>query len=206
MTNQNKADKRRRKSNMIYLDKVTTNAMLDKAKMGECINIQDTLLARDAVGELNTVFGPTISIQRAIDYVLMNDIGEEHLLTKTLAKTTSAPGTPHNHIPNYWAYLGYLVVERITQTPELRELLLEDKPLIDAVGHRTIMFAGTIDCLIPNTADSMYIGVVRAVVKALRDANTPAEEVVAYSKVIQDLKKYRNKSVFEGMRFSADHL
>jgi len=173
------------------------------------INIKTTSLDMDFNKPFNTVFGEVLSIRRALEFVTRPKMRAEHLTKPKFSKDD------RNHIYsqvtsliNYWALVGYVVIERLTQDDELQKLLLNDKELIsaDVTSHRT--FRGKTAVVTMDASNAMYLGVVREVVKCFREMAEADEEErsTVFEILIRQLKRDAALSIFEGTGIIAQGL
>jgi len=173
------------------------------------INIKATSLDMDFTKPFNTVFGEVLSIRRALDFVTRPKMRTEHLTKPKFSKDD------RNHIysqvtslVNYWALVGYVVIERLTQDERLQKLLLNDKELIsaDVTSNRT--FRGETTVVTMDVSNAMYLGVVREVVKCFREMADADEEErsTVFEILIRQLKRDASLSIFEGTGIIAHGL
>ena len=205
--------KRKRKvpkrNDMMLLDTSMRCDKLSSDNIGEYINIGDTSLDREAKIPLELVFGRVICIQRALDYVTHPNMLPEHLTKPTLSKETiNYLKTKTVSLDNYWAVVGYCVIERIFQDDKLRKELLEDKPIVNVVVSSKKTFKGYTKVITPRNTDAMYLGVVRAIVDTLRNNKDEPDEVIRESmdETLEKLKRDSSKSIFAGSHIKTTEL
>jgi hypothetical protein len=195
-----------KKTDMAYLDTEVMPADLKVEDIGKYLNIPDTTLDKNVNLEFETVFGPVINIQRAIDYAVHNKLLPDQLMMKNIPKSSYRKlSKDHQFIPNFWAYIGYLVIERINQDSELLDLVLKGAPVINVTSKKSKILGKEVTVVTPNVNEKMYTGVVRAVIEDYR-GTTSEERSKALNDLLQNLKKDRTQSVFSGMPFTAEFL
>ena len=198
---------RKTKNDMMYVDTNIMPTDLTLDNLEDYINVADTALNKMTQEPFELIFGNVISIQRAIDYAVNASLLPSHLMQRkyTPPRTSSKN---HLYIPNFWAYVGYVIIERIRQSDELKMIYLQDKPLVNVSIKKTNTFKGTVSTITPNVADKMYTGIIRAVIDVIRRTKdlSNEEQVEALNALLFDLKKDKEKSVFAGMRFNAEYL
>jgi len=194
------------KNEMIFLDTKSHADKLTVDTLSDYINIASTTLNKNANVKLPLVFGPVISIQRAIDYVMKPKMLVEQLMVPKLSKVALAHiGRQTRTLVNFWALNAYFIVERVTQDAELRKILMEDKVIINVDIEETNTFKGPIKVFTPIVTDAMYLGIVREVVKVLRTTDK-GDEADAFMAVINSVKKDKSLSIFAGTDIKTDNL
>jgi len=156
------------------------------------LNIDDTILNKDSVGNFEMPFGTCCTIQRALDYAVYSTLPVELLMEPSVSQAKLKKlGGKRKYIPNYWAYLGYVMLEKITQCNNIDELIETSKELID-VKHTHVKTAlGEKVAIVPNNSNGMYLGIARVIVDVVRDNLLEPDEVKhqAYREVLSKLKK-----------------
>jgi len=196
-----------RKDQMMYLNTHPAPKNICAEDLDKYINLSDTLLSIDACKEFTLPFGKVINIRRAIDYAIYTSLHADSLMDPSLSPNKIKKlGGRRKSIPNYWAYIAYVLIERITQSDELKEIINSNKRIID-VTMKTVKTAfGDKVVVAPNRDNCMYLGVVREVVKVIRNNVDSTDEVKqeAYNKLLCDMKKKKSADVMANVGVSIE--
>jgi len=204
-----KSDKEKPDREMMFLNTDIKPQGLSIDNLDEYININETSLCKLRPRKLCLVFGTVANIQRAIDFALYPNMPQSFLSKAVLtAAQASRLGRQRRNIPNFWAYVGYVVIERISQDPGIGKLLLGDKEIFNMIVGKIPSYKGPLKTLKPIAIDSLYTGVVRAVVDVLRATRDSSAEdrISAFDKLIYDLKRVKDKSVFAEINVETDFM
>ena len=195
---------------MIRLNTRFIPAELNVDNLNDYININDTSLNKNASAAFTLVTGKVISIQRAIDQAIFPKMRDDLLMVPKLSvEHVQRRGKQCDTLPNYWALIGYIVIERIRQDKKLlKTLVADERPIVNVAVNTVTGFKGSVTSVAPITTDPMYTGVVREVVKAYRETKdvTPEERAEALEKVIHDLKANKDLSIYAGTHLKSDDL
>lgn len=188
-------------SAMIYLDTEPLPPGVTVDNIEEAINLPESPLAMDALSPIELPFGRAISVRRAADALTHPKMRESHMMKRKLSRDEMGfINSKVNSIPNYWAAVAYIALERIMQSPDLVALLEEDREIVSVELRKINTFRGETTTLVPNTADRMYIGVIRELARAIR--NTVGEDketrVGILEMVLKQLRRDDTVSIFEG--------
>jgi len=184
-------------------------AGISAATIDDYINIKTTSLDMDFNKSLTTVFGDVATIRRALEFVTRPKMRAEHLMKPRFSKESRAHIYSQTaSLTNYWALVGYVVIERITQDETLQELLASDKELIAADVTMKRTFRGDTPVIVMDTSNAMYLGVVREVVNCYRAmAGSEQEEISGVFEIlIKQLKRDSSLSIFDGTDIVVDGL
>jgi len=187
---------------MMHLKTETMPAGMTPDNLDEYFNIIGSKLDRGHKEEFSLVFGDVLSIERAINYALGATMHTEDLTSVDYVDVE--PESRHKHIPNYWAYVAYLITEKVTQDPELKDALINARD-VSYVETRQVKLFGQANftSIVRIPTGKMYTGVVREV----RDAVAKSvDDPSAISDMLTNLKMCKDKSVFHGMPFVAEFL
>jgi len=196
-------------SKMVMLNTNATPIGFNINDLDKYVNIQDTSLRKLSSKKFTLLFGDVISIQRAIDYATHPKLLPEHLMSSRLGKGVMKKlGKQLTTIPNFWAYVGYVLVERLQQDDELLNVMLNNDGIINVEINETKTFRGLTKIATPVPNEGMYTGVVREVVNAFRETVDldDAATTARLEGLLYDLKADKELSVFAGIDVSTDFL
>jgi len=187
---------------MMHLKTETMPASLTPDNLDEYFNITGSKLDKSHKETFSLVFGDVLSIERAINYALGADMRAEDLTSEDFIDVE--PESRHKHIPNFWAYVAYLITERVMQDPELKDALINARDVC-YVEERNVKLFGQANFLsiVRVPTGKMYTGVTRAVRDAVRAS---VDDSDAINNMLQNMKMCKDKSVFHGMPFVAEFL
>jgi len=198
----------KKKSAMAYLNTKVAPSNISVENINEYFNINGSHLDPNYEHKFTLVFGDAISIASAIRYATDKTMLPTQLMGDPKHKTKKSIKGGHRYVPNFWAYVGYLVIERITQDKSLMATLLEDKTIINVECRTVNTFNGTMKAIVPDSGDKMYSGVVRYIADTICRVGNEDKDALstALSQALYELKSDKDKSVFAGMPFTAEYM
>jgi len=198
----------KRKSSMAYLNTVVAPQRLSIANIDNYFNIHGSKLDPKEISEFKLVFGKVDSIDKAIRYAIDESMLPTQLVGKEINKPKKSLKHGHRYVPNFWAYVAYVVIEKITQNSSLVEEILEDKIVINVTSDTVDSFKGPIKTIVPMSEEKMYTGVVRYIIDTICRVGNEDKETLseALTKALIELKREKDKSVFAGMPFTAEYM
>jgi len=184
------------KNHMKKLD--TRNPYVTSDNINEFYNLPNSQLDIRHFKPFNTIFGVTATIERGLAAGIRIGFPKELISKPILSKEENAyiDKLRKQILPNYWAYLGYLVAEKLFQNPKLvKKIHANDKEFASVDITYTETLAGNVMHIVPNEQNThMYLGIIREFSTIIhRDGGLTKESVEA---LLEDLKKVPDKSIF----------
>jgi hypothetical protein len=154
--------------------------------------------------EINTVFGKVGTIRSAMDFITMPGYPVEFLSKKKLRQPEVAEinKLTKRTLPNYWAIVAYIVVERIKQDEKLQQLMIENEAQYTSFNMskpQNFLGGAKLSMSVKNHKMSRYLSIIRHVEKMLKE-NTFTDENI--QKFIEAAKDKPAKDIFDRLPFA----
>jgi len=198
----------KRKSSMAYLNTIVAPQKLSIVTIDNYFNIHGSKLDPKDTGVFKLVFGNVDSIDKAIQYAIDESMLPTQLIGISTTKPKKSSKHGHRYVPNFWAYVAYVIIEKITQNQSLMEEILKDKIIINVASDTVASFKGPIKTIVPMSEEKMYTGVVRYITDTICRVGNEDKETLseALTEALTELKREKDKSVFAGMPFTAEYM
>lgn len=141
------------------------------------------LLRPDYLHTFDTVFGKVISIRRVMEFLNRVDYPIKFL---TKCKLTSIDikrirKCEIKHIKNYWTYILYATIKRVSSDPKLIELMRNNTLDYVALGNEVVkeeLFNQEIEVKKHFVKLSYYVSCLRIVDKLIKDGDLENKEII----------------------------